>query len=189
MTFETTSVEVTCVALPKDHCIQVPWKYVMLMYVDAATLFSKNSNQRPLTPWLPFSPSLFRSCATLPKDHCVQVPWKYIKVCGYSDPFFKKSRIKGHWPLNDLWPHVCQGHMCDYTQGSLCPSPMGVHRCMWIQWSILRNTTYYITYTHTTYYIHTYYSHGIRIHKKLHKNVSLLKMLRNEPILIKRSKT
>ena len=29
----------------------------------------------------------------------------------------------------------------------------------------------------------------IRIHKQLHKNVSLLKMLRNEPILIKRSKT
>ena len=29
----------------------------------------------------------------------------------------------------------------------------------------------------------------IRMHKQLHKNVSLLKMLRNEPILIKRSKT
>ena len=28
MTFDLTSVEVTCVTLPKDHFIQVPWKYV-----------------------------------------------------------------------------------------------------------------------------------------------------------------
>ena len=46
--------------------------------------------------------------------------------------------------------------MCDSTQGSLCPSPMTIHQCMWIQWSILQNTTYIHTYTyilhvHTTY--------------------------------------
>ena len=57
-------------------------------------------------------------------------------------PFFSKTWIKGHWPLDDLWPHVCWGHMCDSTQGSLCPSPMTIHQCMWIQWSILQNTTY-----------------------------------------------
>ena len=28
MTFDTTSVEVTCVTLPNDHCIQVSWKYI-----------------------------------------------------------------------------------------------------------------------------------------------------------------
>ena len=57
-------------------------------------------------------------------------------------PFFPKTWTKGHWPLDDLWPHVCWGHMCDSTQGSLCPSPMTIHQCMWIQWSILQNTTY-----------------------------------------------
>ena len=57
-------------------------------------------------------------------------------------PFFPKTWIKGHWPLDDLWPHVCWGHMCDSTQGSLCPCPMGIHQCMWIQWSILQITTY-----------------------------------------------
>ena len=73
-------------------------------------------------------------------------------------PFFPKTWTKGHWPLDDLWPHVCWGHMCDSTQGSLCPSPMTIHQCMWIQWSILQNTTYihilhtyYILHTHTTY--------------------------------------
>ena len=68
-------------------------------------------------------------------------------------PFFPKTWTKGHWPLDDLWPHVCWGHMCDSTQGSLCPSPMTIHQCMWIQWSILQNTTY--IHTHT--YLHTYY--------------------------------
>ena len=78
-------------------------------------------------------------------------------------PFFPKTWTKGHWPLDDLWPHVCWGHMCDSTQGSLCPSPMTIHQCMWIQWSILQNTTYiHILHTyyilHTTYYIlHTTY--------------------------------
>ena len=68
-------------------------------YVDTLILFSKNLNQRSLTP-------------------------------------------------DDLWPHVCWGHMCDSTQGSLCPSPMGIHQCMWIEWSILQITTYIHTHTY-----------------------------------------
>ena len=28
MTFDPTSVKVTCVTLPKDHCVQVPWEYI-----------------------------------------------------------------------------------------------------------------------------------------------------------------
>ena len=67
--------------------------------------------------------------------------------------FFPKTWTKGHWPLHDLWPHVCWGHMCDSTQGSLCPSPMTIHQCMWIQWSILQITTY----TYYTYILHTTY--------------------------------
>ena len=69
-------------------------------------------------------------------------------------PFFPKTWTKGHWPLDGLWPHVCWGHMCDSTQGSLCPSPMTIHQCMWIQWSILQNTTYIHT---PTYILHTTY--------------------------------
>ena len=70
-------------------------------------------------------------------DHCVQVPWKYIKVCGNSEPFLQKT-LKGHWPLDDLWPHICWGLMHDSTQGSLCPSPMKIHQSMWIQWPFLQ---------------------------------------------------
>ena len=76
--------------------------------------------------------------------------------------FFPKTWTKGHWPLDDLWPHVCWGHMCDSTQGSLCPSPMTIHQCMWIQWSILQNTTYiHILHTTYTYYIQNECSHSL----------------------------
>ena len=34
--------------------------------------------------------------------------------------------------------------MCDSTPGLLCPSPMEIHQCVWIQWSILLNIYMYI---------------------------------------------
>ena len=59
MTFDPTSVEVTCVTLPKDHCVQVPWKYIKVCgYSDP---FCKNLNQRTLTPRWPLTPYLLRS--------------------------------------------------------------------------------------------------------------------------------
>ena len=76
--------------------------------------------------------------------------------------FFPKTWTKGHWPLHDLWSHVCWGHMCDSTQGSLCPSPMTIHQCMRIQWSILQITTHILhTNIHTTYYVQNEWSHSL----------------------------
>ena len=118
--------------------------------------FSK-LNQKVNYPKMTFDPtSVEVTYVTLPKDHFIQVPWKYVKVCGYSDPFFQKLEPKVMEHLDDLWPQVCWGHMCDATQESLCPSPMGIHQCMWIQWSILQNSTH--IYIHTTYYIRTTYT-------------------------------
>ena len=209
MTFDPTSVEVTCVTLPKDHCVQVPWKYIKVCgYSDP---FGKNLNQRSVTPRWPLTPHLLRSyvcstqgslCPSPMKIHqsmWIQWPflqknlnqrsltprwpltpnllrshvWLYPRIIvsmshentsKYVDTvnLFAKTWSKGHWPLDDLWPHACWGHMCDSTQGSLCPSPMTIHQCMWIQWSILQNTTYIHTHTyyvHTTYILRTYYVH------------------------------
>ena len=59
MTFDPTSVEVTCVTLPKDHCVQVPWKYIKVCgYSDP---FCKNLKQRSLTPRWPLTQHLLRS--------------------------------------------------------------------------------------------------------------------------------
>ena len=88
------------------------------------------------------------TCVTLPKDHCVQVPWKYINVDTVT--LSAKTWTKGHWPLDDLWPHICWGHMCDSTQGSLCSSPMGnINVCGYSDqfWKYHIHTTYYILRT------------------------------------------
>ena len=166
MTFDRTSVEVLCVTLPKDHCVQVPWKYIKVCgYSD---LFcKKNLNQRSLTPRWPLTPHLLRSHVwlypriILSKSH--ENTSKYVDTVN----LFAKTWTKGHWPLDDLWPHICWGHMCDCAQGSLCPSPMGIRQCMWIQLSILQKLphtyihilrTYYV---HTTYYVQNQWSHSL----------------------------
>ena len=145
----TPLVQVTCVTLPKDHCIQVPWKYVKVCgYSDP---FFKNLNRRSLTPTWPLTPILMRSHVWLyPK---IIVSKSHENTSKYVDTLthFSKTWSKGHWPLDDLWPHICWGHMFDSTQRSLCSSPMGRHQCMWIQWSILQNYHILYIYIHTTY--------------------------------------
>ena len=124
-------------------------------YVDTVTFFAKNLNQRSLTPRWPLTPHLLRSHVWLylriivSKSH--ENTSKYVDTV----TLFAKTWTKGDWPLDDLWPHICWGHKCDSTQGSLSPSPMGIHQCMWIQWSILQITKYilYTYYVHTTYRI------------------------------------
>ena len=59
-------------------------------YVDTLTLFSKNLNQRSLTPRWPLIPCLLRSHVWLyPRIIVSKSPWQYINVCGYSDRFYK----------------------------------------------------------------------------------------------------
>ena len=157
MTFDPTSVEVLCVTLPKDHCVQVPWKYIKVCGYSDLFCQKKNLNQRSLTPRWPLTPHLLRSHVwlypriILSKSH--ENTSKYVDTVN----IFAKTWTKGHWPLDDLWPHICWGHMCDCAQGSLCPSPMGIRQCMWIQLSIFPKLPH--TYIHIlrTYYVHTTY--------------------------------
>ena len=62
-------------------------------YVDTVTiLILQKLYQKVNDPKMTSDPSSVEvTYVTLPKDHCIQVPWKYIKVCGYSDFFFKKK--------------------------------------------------------------------------------------------------
>ena len=121
----------------------------------------KNLNQRSLTPRWPLTPHLLRSHVWLypriivSKSH--ENTSKYVDTVN----LFAKTWTKGHWPLHDLWPHICWGHRCHSTQGSLCPSPMGIHQCMWIQWSILQNLPHTHIHTHTTYYVQNQWSHSL----------------------------
>ena len=135
---------------------QSPMKICQCGYSDP--FLFKNFNQRSLIPRWPLTPSLLRSHVWLyPR---IIVSKSHENTSKYVDTvtLFSKTWTKGHWPLDDLWPHICWGHMCDSTQGSLCPSPMKIHQSMWIQWSnlenityILRSRTYYIQTVHTMY--------------------------------------
>ena len=135
------------------------------MYVDTVINFAildlthtcKNLNQRSLTPTWRLTPGLLRSHDLLyPR---IIVTKSHENTSNYVDTvtLCSKTWTKGHWPLDDLWSNICWGHMCDSTQESVCPSPMGINQCMCIQSTVInfsKNTTYYI---HTTYYKHTYY--------------------------------
>ena len=107
-------------------------------YVDTVTFFAKNLKQRSLTPRWPLTPHLLRSQVWLyPR---IIVSKSHENTLTYVDTvtLFAKTWTKGQWPLDDLWPHICWGLMCDSTQGSLCPSPMKIHQSMWIQWPFLQ---------------------------------------------------
>ena len=124
--------------LPKDRCIQVPWKYVKVCgYSDP---FFKNLSQRSLTPRWPVTPSLLWSHVWLyPR---IIVSKSHENTSKYVDTvtlfFFKNLNQRSLTPRWPLTPHLLRP-MSDSTQGSLCPSPMGIHQCMWIKWSILQN--------------------------------------------------
>ena len=71
--------------------------------------------ERSLTPRWPLTPSLLRLHVWLyPR---IIVTESNENTSKYVDTvtLISKTWTKGHWPLDDLWPHVCQGHMCDST--------------------------------------------------------------------------
>ena len=98
-------------------------------YVDTMTFFAKNLNQRSLTPRWPLTPHLSRSHVWLYPRIIVSKSHgntsMYVDTVMNTVDLFAKTWTKGHWPLDDLWPHICWGHMCDSTQGSLCPKSHG----------------------------------------------------------------
>ena len=132
MTFDPKSVEVTCVTLPKDHCVQVPWKYIKVCgYSD---LFSKTWTKGHCTLDDLWPQVCWGHMCDSTQGSLYSSPMKIHQRMWIQWPLFLKTLTKGHWHLDDLWPQVCWGHMCDFTQGSLCTSPMKIHQSMWIQW-------------------------------------------------------
>ena len=165
--------------------------------------FLQKLEQKVIDPLMTVDPtSVEVTCVTLPKDQCpspmgihqcMWIQWSILQI------------TKGHWPLDNLWPHICWCLMCDSTQGSLCPSPMKIHQCgysdpfcknlnqrsltpkwpltphllrshVWLYPRIIvskshGNTSMYVDtvinfanyhiHTHTTYYIQNQWSHSL----------------------------
>ena len=101
--------------------------------MDTGTIFEK-LNQKVNDPKMTFDPTSVEVTCDSTQGSMYPSPMKIHQSMWIQWPFFSKTWIKGHWPLDDLWPQVCWCHMCDSTQGSLCPSPMKIHQSVWIQW-------------------------------------------------------
>ena len=151
MTFDPKSVKVTCVTLPSDRCMQVPWKYIKVCgYSDLSCSKPLTKGHWPLDDlWSQVT------CVTLPKDHCVQVSWKYIKVCGYSDPFFKnfnQRSLTPRWPLTSC---LLRLHMWLYPRIIVSKSHGNTSMYVDIMTNFAKyhilHTYYKHTYIHTTY--------------------------------------
>ena len=104
-----------------------PMKIHQSMWIQWPFL-QTNLKQRSLTPRWPLTPHLLRPHVWLyPR---IIVSKSHENTSKYVDTvtLFAKTWTKGHWPLDDLWSHIWWGYMCDSTQGSLFPSPMGIHQ-------------------------------------------------------------
>ena len=146
MTFDPTSVDVTCVTLPKDHCIQVPWKYIKVCgYSD---YFSKSLTKRSVTQmtcrWY-LTPLLLRSRAVYPRiivsnSHKNTSKHKWIQWPFFFKNFNQRS-VALRWPLTPL---LLRSHVWIYPRI--------------IMFKFCGNTSMYVDTLinfakHTTYYI------------------------------------
>ena len=81
------------------------------------TFFFQKLEPKVIDPKMTFNPkSVVVKCVTLPKDHCVQVPQKYMKVCGYSDLFFKNLNQRSLTPSWPSTPCLLRSHMWLYPR-------------------------------------------------------------------------
>ena len=144
MTFDPKSFEVTCVTLPKDHCNQVPWKYIKVC--GNSDLFFKNLNQRSLTPRWPLTPHFLRSHVWLypriivPKSH--ENSSKYVDTVTH----FWKTWTKGHWPLT---PRLLRSHVWLYPR--IIVSKSHGNTSIYVDTVINFAKKYHILHKHTTY--------------------------------------
>ena len=139
MTFDPTSVEVLCVTLPKDHCVQVPWKYIKVCgYSD---LFCKNLKRRSLTPRWPLTPHLLRSHV-----------WLYPRIIvskSHENTLKYVDTVTPRWPLT---PHLLRSYVWLYPRIIVSKS----HGNTWMYVDTVINFAKITTYIHI---LHTYYRH------------------------------
>ena len=129
-----------------------PMKICQSMWIQWP--FFKILEQRSLTPWWPLTPSLLRSYVWLypriieSKSH--ENTSKYVDTV----TLFSKPWTKGHWPLDDLWPRICWGHMCDSSSSWAWFFSLFFIRKFHIELCHSRPTTYFAAPKKTAIFIY-----------------------------------
>ena len=133
------------------------WKYSFVAFKCSTVSrhYKNKENKAVLEPWVSpsfaityfcnhcnirFDPTPVKViCVNLPKDHSWSSPMKrhYWPSCKTFS--HKGNNLK--WPLDDLWSNICWCLMCDFTQGSLCPTTMAIQQSVWIHWLFFKNLT------------------------------------------------
>ena len=95
MTFDPTSVEVTCATLPKDHCVQVPWEYInVCRYNDQ---FCKNNHIHTHTTYI-HTHTTYRI-----SDHIVSF-WTTFRRVSFWTTFRRDNKAKKEPKDSNLTP-------------------------------------------------------------------------------------
>ena len=119
-------VKVICENLPKDHYVQVQWKYI-------TDHFSQTLAKRSMTLRWHLTPHMLISDVRLyPR---ISVSNSHGNTSKYIDAvtMYQKLTQKVNDPKMTFDPTSVEVIMCDSTQGSLYPSPMKICQNMWIQ--------------------------------------------------------
>ena len=137
-----------------SHCniSQTPMVIYQNMWIE--WLFFKNFTKWSMTPRWPLTPLLLTSHVWLYPRIIVSKSHENTSKCVDTLTCFSKTWTKGHWPLDDFWPHICWGHIGDYPRMIVSKSH--------------ENTTMYVDTVISfckiphTYYIHTVHTYILR---------------------------
>ena len=150
MTFDPTSVEITCDSTQGSLHLS-PMKIRPSMWIQWP--FFKNLNQRSLTPKWPLTPAFLRSHVWLYPRITVSKTHENTSVCGYSDPFFKNLNRRSLTPTWPLTPHFVEVTCVILPKDHCVKFPWKyINVCRYSDQfckSSTKTTTYYV---HTTYY-------------------------------------
>ena len=157
MTFDPTSVEVIMCDSIQGSFYQSPMKICPNMWIQWS-LFSKNVNQRLLTPRWPLTPSLLRSHVWLyPRVIVSQVPWKIHQSKWIQYPLFKNLNQRSLTPRWPLTPHLFRWHVWRYPRIIVSKSHGDTSMYVDTVINFVKNTMYYILHILRTYILPTTY--------------------------------
>ena len=152
MTFDPTSVEVTCVTVPKDHCVQVPWEYVNVC--GYSYQFCKNYHIHTYTYIL--------RTYYVHTTYYVQNQWSHSLFLNYFQARQKNLNQRSLTPRWPLTPCLLRSHVWLYAR--IIVSKSRGNTSMYVD-TVINFANYHIhslPHTYTTTYIYTHTTYILR---------------------------
>ena len=136
MIFDPMSVEVTCVTLPKDHCVQVPWQYINVcgysnQFCKMTTYYILRTYYLLCTEWVITIWSLTELNSGKTKMPIISYVKKYFNQKSVEVQPWNPSGSNFKWLLfMNYCTLICNGRArgcCHVEFGSTCTSSVKIH--------------------------------------------------------------